>query len=328
MQRPFKLIKGFGLGVVPLLKLRESLLKDARLTQSYIVLLVGSCLIATSGLLINSAAVIIGAMIIAPLIMPLRGLPFAMLEGDRELLSTSFLSVLVGTILSILVSGLVGLIISLPDFGTEILSRTQPTLIDLLIAIAAGGISGYAKIRPEIGDAISGTAIAVALMPPLCVIGLGIAQGSREIALGASLLYVTNLIGISLACIMIYVLGGYARSSELARTLSWGVTLALIAMLAMPLGISFWQLTNYSRVGDSVEELLVSQSLVDRPDIQIENIEIDWRKKPPVALISVRATQTISPKEVALVEQNLLNELKIPFKIIFDVSPTNLVESE
>ncbi len=328
MQSTWKLIQNLGLGVVPILKLRESLLTDSRASQNYLVLTVSSCLIATLGLLINSAAVIIGAMIIAPLMLPLRGLSFATLEGDLKLLRLSFSSIFLGTSLSIFCSWLLGLIINIPEFGSEILSRTQPTLIDLLIAIVAGGISGYSKIRPAVGDAIPGTAIAVALMPPVCVIGLAISQGSWEEAAGASLLYVTNLIGINLACITIYVLGGYAKSSELARTLSWGLSLLLIVMLAAPLGIGFWRLINHANVNQSVKEVLVTRSLVDRPDIEVLDLEIDWRGKPANVLVIVRATDPVTPKEVAIVEQVLKDELDIPFKVIFDVTPSTLVESK
>ncbi len=333
MWKIFKQIKDLGLGVIPILKLRESLLRDAKLTQNYLVLTLSSCIIATLGLLINSAAVIIGAMIIAPLILPLRGFPFATLEGDLKLLRVSFFSIFFGTFISIGFSCLVGVIVDLSNFGSEILSRTQPTLIDLLIAIVAGGVSSYAKIHPGIEDAIPGTAIAVALMPPLCVIGLAISQGQWELATGATLLYLTNLIGINLACIAVYVLGGYARSSELARTLSWGASILLISMLVIPLGVSFLQFTNHARINKSVEELLVHQSvvnklaLVDRPDIEVDHLKINWQKKTPVVLVAVRATNPITPEEVALVEHNLFQEISTPFKVIFDVTPVTLVES-
>lgn len=328
MQTTWKLIKNLGLGVVPFLKLRESLLTDSRLSQNYLVLTVSSCLIATLGLLINSAAVIIGAMIIAPLMLPIRGLSFATLEGDLKLLRLSFNSIAIGTLLSLFCSWLLGLIINIPDFGSEILSRTQPTLIDLLIAIFAGGISGYSKIRPALGDAIPGTAIAVALMPPVCVIGLAVSQGSWDEAMGASLLYITNLIGINLACIIIYVLGGYAKSSEVARSLSWGISLLLILMLAAPLGISFWRLINHANVNQSIKEVLVTRSLVDRPDIEVLDLEIDWRPKPANVLVIVRAADPVTPKEVSIVERVLKNELGVPFKVVFDVTPSTLVEAQ
>jgi uncharacterized membrane protein len=97
MQRSWNLIKKLGLGSIPILKLRESLLQESKLTQNYLVLSLGSCLLATFGLIIDSAAVIIGAMIIAPLMLPLRGFAFATLEGDIELLRRSFISVIIAT---------------------------------------------------------------------------------------------------------------------------------------------------------------------------------------------------------------------------------------
>ncbi len=327
MQISWQMIKKLGLGSIPILKLRESLLEESQLTQNYLVLSLGSCLLSTFGLIINSAAVIIGAMIIAPLMLPLRGFAFATLEGDIELLRRSFISVIFATLLSVFCSSIVGLIISLPEFGGEILSRTQPTLIDLLIAIVAGGISGYAKIRPSVGDAIPGTAIAVALMPPICVFGLALSQREWQIAFGAGLLYITNLIGINLACIIIYFLGGYARSNEFARTLSWGVSVILIVLLAVPLGISFWQLISKAKIHDSIQKILVTRSLVNRPDVSVFNVRVNWNKNPPVVLVKARASNPINPEEVKIVEDRLKRELKNPYKVIFEVTPTTVIDS-
>ncbi|MEA5533198.1 TIGR00341 family protein [Crocosphaera sp. XPORK-15E] len=327
MKRSWEIIKKMGLGAIPILQLRESLFQESKLTQNYLILSLGSCLIATLGLIINSAAVIIGAMIIAPLMLPLRGFSFATLEGDIELLRRSFNAIFIGTFLSIFCSWVVGLIVSIPEFGEEILSRTQPTLIDLLIAIFAGGISGYAKIRPSVGDAIPGTAIAVALMPPICVVGLALAQGEWEIASGAGLLYLTNLIGINLACVIIYFLGGYAKSNELARSLSWGVSLILIMLLAIPLGISFWQLISKAKIHDSIEQILVTRSLVNRRDVKVFNVSINWGKHPPVVLVKVRSVYPIEPDEVKIVETRLKNELEHSFKVIFEVTPTQIIKT-
>ena len=327
MQRTWKLFKTFGLGAIPILQLRESLVKDSKLTQNYLVLIISSCLIASLGLLIDSAAVIIGAMIIAPLMLPLRGLSFATLEGDLQLLRSSFTSIATGTLLAVASSYLVGLVIGLPSLGNEFLSRTQPTLIDLLIAVVAGGISGYAKIRPAIGDAVPGTAISVALMPPLCVVGLAMSMGEWEAAWGAALLFLTNLIGINLACLIVYVLAGYARGNELGRNLSWGASVVLIALLAVPLGISFWQLVNQANVNDSIKEILVNLDIVDRHYVRVINPEIDWTTKPPLVLLRIQTTNSITPEKVAEVERQLRDKLGQPFKAIFDVTPSRLIES-
>ncbi|MGK7938266.1 MAG: DUF389 domain-containing protein [Xenococcaceae cyanobacterium] len=327
MGRNWELFRNFGLEAIPIVKIRESLLKDSKLDQNYLILILSSCLIATFGLLINSAAVIIGAMIIAPLMLPLRGLSFATLEGDAKLLRSSAEAIALGTVMAVGCSLIIGLVIGLPQFGSEIWSRTQPTLIDLLIAIVAGGISGYAKIRPEMSDAIPGTAISVALMPPLCVVGLTLSQGRWEAALGASLLYLTNLIGINLACIVVYVWGGYARSNELGRNLSWGVSIALIIMLAIPLGISFWQLSNQAQVNYSINKILVTESQLNKKSIEVENLRVDWKTKPPSVLLKVKVAEPISSSEVEVVEKFLSQELKQKFSVVFDVTASQRVQS-
>uniref|UniRef100_A0ACD5GZV3 DUF389 domain-containing protein n=1 Tax=Desertifilum tharense IPPAS B-1220 TaxID=1781255 RepID=A0ACD5GZV3_9CYAN len=155
--------------------------------------------------------VIIGAMVIAPLMLPLRAVAFAALEGDFLLFRKGFVSVVVGTAIAVFLSAMVGLLVGIPEFGSEVLSRTQPTLVDLGIAVAAGGVSGFAKLRPEINDAVAGTAIAVALMPPICVVGLTLSQGSWTFGSGAFLLYLTNLLGIVLACMLVFILSGYTK---------------------------------------------------------------------------------------------------------------------
>ena len=324
MRRNWQLLRNFGLEAIPIFKIRESLVKDSQLDQNYLILILSSCLIATFGLLINSAAVIIGAMIIAPLMLPLRGFSFAALEGDIQLLRSSLSAIALGTIIAISCSWFVGLVIGLPQFGSEIWSRTQPTLIDLLIAIVAGGISGYAKIRPAMSDAIPGTAISVALMPPLCVVGLTLSQGQWEAASGAILLYLTNLIGINLACIIVYVWGGYARSNELGRNLSSGVSIILIIMLAVPLGLSFWQLINQAKVNQSIQKILV----INREDIEVENLQINWKTKPHSVLLKVKVSKPISSEEVKSVEQMLTKELQKPFVVTFDITPSLRVQSK
>lgn len=321
-----KTVYKLGLGAIPILKLRESLLEDSQLNNNYLMLTVTSCLLATLGLIINSAAVIIGAMIIAPLMLPLRGFAFGTLEGDLELFYKSFLSILVSTIVAVLCASLVGAAIGVPQFGSEILGRTEPTLIDLLIAILAGSISGYSKIRPQIGDALPGTAIAVALMPPLCVVGLALSESSWQMASGAALLYLTNLIGINIACLVVYVIGGYAKGNDLARTISWWISICLMGMLVIPLGISFWRLIRRSQIQDSITKNLVNNSFKNRRDVDVQNANINWRKDPPVVKVKIRATKTIEPQEIRTIEKSLEKELSQPFKVILDITPMNIIE--
>lgn len=184
---------------------RSSALENAQLSANYIVLVLASCAIATFGLLENSAAVIIGAMIIAPLMMPIESLAFAIVDGMPKLFARSLLTLGAGIVLAILLSAAIESMVRLASFGDEVLARTRPTLLDLGVALAAGAIGGFARVKPSISNTLAGTAIAVAIMPPLCVVGLSLAHHDQKVALGAFLLFLTNLLGITLACMIVYL---------------------------------------------------------------------------------------------------------------------------
>lgn len=217
--------------------MQAGLVEESTLDISYTVLILGSCAIATLGLLSNSAAVIIGAMIIAPLMLPIRGLAFGALEGNIVLFRKSLTAIVVGTLLAIFSAWLLGSLVRLPEFGSEVFARSEPTLLDLGIAVAAGGISGFAKVQPKVSGTLAGTVIAVALMPPICVIGLGLSQGDWLLSRGATLLYLTNLLGITLSCMLIFLITGYTPLARAHKALGW--TLVLTAILLIPLSASF-----------------------------------------------------------------------------------------
>ena len=146
-------------------------------------------------------------------------------------------------------------------------------------------------------------------------------------AANAGLLYITNLMGINLACLTVYVLGGYTKSNELARTLSWGISIVLIIMLTIPLGISFWELISKARIDDSIQKILATRSLVNRQDVQITGSSVNWNKKPPQITVRVKAVNPITAGDVDLVEESLRSELDEDFIVIFDVIPNTIVES-
>ncbi|MBD1937160.1 DUF389 domain-containing protein [Microcoleus sp. FACHB-68] len=311
-------------------KLRQNLVEDSQMEVNYLVLTVSSCLIATFGLLSNSAAVIIGAMIIAPLMLPLRGLALGALEGDLILFRQSLITVSAGTVVAVLLSWSVGRLVSLPasEFASEILARTQPNLGDLAIAVAAGFISGFAKIRPKIGDAVAGTAISVALMPPLCVIGISLSQASWAASWGAFLLYLTNLLGITLACMLVFIWGGfYLEGSRLGRALGW--VLALTGILVIPLFLSFWTLLTQARVQATLKEKLLRETITVGQQVNlIRPIEVNWNKKPPEVYLSVRAKTPVTSKQVSQVEDYLYERLGQKFVLVFQVGQVSEVRSD
>lgn len=303
-------------------QLRHELLLDSQLSLNYLVLAIFSCIIATIGLITNSPAVIIGAMIVAPLMMPLRGLALAAVEGDFRLFRCSVISIAVGAILAIALAALVHRIVGLPEsgFASEILNRTQPNLADLGVALAAGAVSAFAKIRPRLSDAVAGTAIAVALMPPLCVVGIYLSTGNWDASQGALLLYITNLLGITFAAITVFILNGYYFNREhVSQAILVGS--ALTGLITIPLLRSFLTLLDQAKIQDSLRAVLERETItLGQQATTIESLQVDWNVKPHVIVVEVEANQTITPLQVQLVEEYLRKRLESPVtRFVLDV---------
>lgn len=297
--------------------LSKTLTEESACSSTYLALVVASSVIATLGLLENNAAVIIGAMIIAPLIVPIQALSFGAVVGDWRLLRRSVLTVGIGVVVSIAVAVALELIVALPVLGPEIVARSKPTLLDLGIALAAGAVSGFAKVRPSVSATIAGTAIAVALMPPICVIGISLAAGHVGLALGSSLLYVTNLFGITLASMIVYRLAGHVRSADRGALIT---AVALTAGVAVPLGVGFVELLRYSRLESTLRTALVSQTVTFK-HVELVQTRVDWLRDPPVATLTVRSTEPITPIQVTYLERFAREKTGQRFTLVFDVTP-------
>jgi uncharacterized hydrophobic protein (TIGR00271 family) len=313
-------------------KLNRELSSDAKFDLNFLVLTVSACVIASLGLLTNSAAVIIGAMIIAPLIMPLRGLALATLGADKELFDESLTTLGGGTLVSIAIAWFIGRVFGLPasEFGTEILARTQPNLADLFVAIAAGAVSGFAKIRPQLSDAVAGTAVAVALMPPLCVVGITLSQGDWVGCGGALILYGTNLLGITLACLLVFIWGGYyVDPLKMRRALRWGLSMCLLFII--PLFISLAALLKQNTLQSTIKDLLKTQTITVGQQVELLKMQVSWslwNNKPTRVILTVRSREPVTLKQVAEVENFLYRKLGQRFKIVFRVDQFQEVTSD
>ena len=199
--------------------------QNAALGQNFLVLVLLSCVIATFGLIQNSAAVIIGAMLVAPLMGPIVAFALALVYGDPRRVARALGTLALGAAIAVALSALLGLLVTLVgtvDFGatglpSEILGRTQPSLFDLAVALAGGTAGSYALVQPRLSSALAGVAIATALMPPLCVVGLGISQGDMAIWGGSLLLFLTNVAAIVFAASGIFALAGFLPAAGGSR---------------------------------------------------------------------------------------------------------------
>jgi uncharacterized hydrophobic protein (TIGR00271 family) len=304
---------------------QADLLAESIPDPTYLLLIIGSCAIATFGLLTNSAAVIIGAMIIAPLMLPIRGLAFGALQGNVLLFRQGVVAVVIGTALAIAIAYSIGILIRLPSYGSEVFARSAPTLLDLGVAVAAGAISGYAKVEPKVSGSLAGTAIAVALMPPICVIGLGLAQANGSLSLGATLLYLTNLLGITLSCMLVFLLAGYASFRRAHKPLIW--TLTLTAVLIVPLGVSFARLAQQAHLEASLRRALLSRTVTFQR-LELLRSEINWLANPPEVRLNVRAKEPVTPRQAQLLEEFIEREMGQSFILIFEVGQVEEVRSE
>lgn len=234
-------------------------------------------IIGTSGLLANSAGVIIGAMIVAPLMNPIVALSYCLARSNWRQARQALILLVSGVILTVLLAYIGTQILGLRVVGSEILSRTQPTLLDLGVAVAAGAAVAFASSRKSIANVLPGTAIAVALVPPLCVVGVGLGTGGElvpeaglaylplgssatgiDVAYGAAILFVTNLAGIVLAAEFVFFLNGYGSLRK--AVLGLIVTLVAAVILCYPLGISLRNLYSRSEAMKVASALMAERS--------------------------------------------------------------------
>lgn len=216
--------------------------EDCAMSARYMFMIAMSGGIAILGLLLSSPAVVIGAMLLSPLMGPIIGLGFAMAIGDYGWLRQSAKSLAYGSVIAVLLCALIVFMSPLQTVTAEIAARTRPNLFDLLVALFSALAGAYAMIRGREGT-IVGVAIATALMPPLAVVGFGLATWNWTVFSGALLLYFTNLMTIALTAALMARLYGFRSSlSERQTQFQNVVIVAAFVGLAVPLGYSLRQI--------------------------------------------------------------------------------------
>ncbi|EDY39444.1 conserved domain protein [Cyanobium sp. PCC 7001] len=310
---------------------------DARLDQEYLVLTTASGLIATLGLLANSTAVVIGAMLIAPWILPLRATAFAILRGNLPLVGRGLLTLSIGVLTTVAISALLGAVVALPVFGSEVLGRTAPNVLDLAIAIVAGAIATYAKVRVKAIGSLAGTAIAVALVPPVCVFGLLIAAGEWQMARGAGLLFAANLLGIlSGALVMLGIARPELRQKLFTSKLGY-ISLLFTGLLLIPLSTSFLALTANARrqaaldrVEQDIAESLRKETITLGQDAELVGISIDWGQNPPLIRASVRVSKPNlpTPRQVADVQDFINSRQPYRYRLLVQRTSIDVIGPE
>ncbi len=290
----------------------------------FFLLVVLSCIIATQGLLVDSAAVIIGAMLVAPLMSPIIGIGLSSITGDERTLRDASSAIIRGALLAVLMSFLIAYsnrylpFVVLLELPSEVMARTHPGPIDLGVALAGGIAAAFAMAMPNISAALPGVAIATALMPPLCTIGIGLAMGRWEVAGGATLLFITNAITIAFAASLVFFMLGFSgpllsRNNRLPRSL---MISALITVILLG-SLSFF---SYRLFKNANENRLIESVLREEVE-KIKGVElVEWnstRQGDTISIdIVIRTLKALDYVDSVALQEVIANRLQQPVAVV------------
>ena len=285
------------------LQIYDKIEKASYISKEYLVLLFSSCLIATFGLYQNSVAVIIGAMLVAPLMMPILAFSLGSIWGDKKMIWKSFLTLIISSILVLILTSSITYFMPGIEFNDQIEARIKPNLFDIVVAIVSGIVGAYAYVNPRIGSSIAGVAIAVALMPPLCTIGICLGKMKFDAAYGALLLYLTNLIGISLAASFVFwrmkVHPALDEKKSIRKRAISKIILSsfLLLIIALPL-FYFMQKSYLLKVEEDEIQYIIKKDLSDAKLLSLDIKELPDKKDIEIIVILPIKHKEIKSKEI------------------------------
>lgn len=291
-----------------------SLKDSAKFSYTYLTLMILSTLLATTGLFANSAPVIIGAMILAPLMAPIISLSMGVIRADKFLLVQSARTLVLGVFMALLFSCMYTLFIPLEQITAEMQGRLNPNLLDLMVAVFSGIAGAYANSKEEVAKSLAGVAIAVALVPPLSVTGIGLGLGNIDVIYGSFLLFVTNLVGITLSAALTFIVLGYAPVKKAKKGIFY--TTILMALITIPLFFSFMQVVekyNYFNKLNSVKSMVLNEEKIGL------NIKTIQNKNDNILInIEVVSNKPLELKEYSIIKEELQKRVdkQIVLKIV------------
>lgn len=292
----------------------EAEIHDAgQLTNVYSFMLFSACGIAALGLLQSSAPVIIGAMLISPLMGPIVSMGMALARVDPPKFRTAATTLLIGVALSVLASTIIVWASPLKDVTPEILARTRPTLLDLVVALLSGFVGAYLSINRK-GGAIAGVAIATSLMPPLAVVGYGLATAAWNIAGGAFLLFLTNVVAILVAVFGVARRYGFKPVGQQGAAWETPALVAVMVALCVPLAISLQGIVFETRETNRARSA-INQVFADTSP-HITELKVQAQDKGATLVQAVVVTRRYIPGAEAQVARHLDRGAKVEIEQI------------
>lgn len=312
------------------------LIPNIQITFDYLLLITSACVVSTLGLLMNSTPVIVGGMIISPLMWPIVGTSYALWRSKKYYLWRSLRLLGLSVLFTLFVSALLAYFSPIKVINDEILSRTTPTLFDLIVALASGAVAMLALTNARVSSSIAGVAIATSLLPPICVSGIGIAFFSSSIFFGGLLLFATNTVAIITIGLIYLILVSTIQNKSVPKIDTRGavVICILIIVLAIPLKNA---LSQYGKKLSSVQKsrtVILREFKKIHPAISLISIQTNDQVLQNSHILSVdiniaipqNVTISFDTKEHIRTEiESILNQ---PVDLIVRIQPTFAVLSE
>jgi uncharacterized hydrophobic protein (TIGR00271 family) len=293
-----------------------SLREDARMPPTYLALMVLSTMLATVGLYQSSTAVVIGAMLLAPLMAPIVALAMGLLRQDTKLSKTSMMTIATGILIALTAAGLISLLSPQWAITQEMQARLNPSLLDLAVAIIAGVAGAYTKSNKKILQSLAGVSIAVALVPPLAVAGIGLGLGDLSFFSQAFLLFSTNLIGITLAAAFTFRILGFSPAVRNKKGIAL-ITLLLIG-ITIPLYLSYNEIVKTTLLEKNWQ---YERFLVNDKYLIVQQAELIHQKEDDLLFVEVLVREPLTRADLnqlrKKIQSNFANKLTIRVQVIY-----------
>ena len=285
--------------------------EEGKVNSVYITLLILSTMIATFGLFINSSSVVIGAMLLAPLMQPIVSLSMGVLRQDTMLEINGIKSIFWGVLAVLLTSALIATFTPIERLTTEMSGRLSPTILDLFVAIVSGIAAAYVKSNEKILGSLAGVAIAVALVPPIAVAGIGLGWADWHMFAMAFLLFITNLVGIVFAAAFTFLLLGFSPLKVAKKGIfTW---LVIVAFVAIPLYSAFLQMEEDIKIQRVLSNL--SFKLEDH-DVTLTHVKLFHKPENDEIRCEVISSGTLSKLEKKTLKEAILKSIDKKAEVI------------
>jgi len=287
---------------------------ESNLNSTFMVLLILATFIATFGLYINSASVIIGAMLLAPLMQPIVGVSMGLLRRDIALFSSGAQSIVIGVSAVLLSAMIIAWLLPLKELTSEMNGRLSPTILDMFVAIFSGVAAAYAKSNEKIIGSLAGVAIAVALVPPLAVSGIGLGWGDLHMFSSALLLFITNLVGIVLAASLTFLILGFSPVSVAKKGIFYASI--LVALVSVPLSFSFIKMKSDIEIRQKLSSFEVTMS---SKKIRLTNIELLGKEVRCEVVSSDILTDTEKKELKMLIAKEIDQDVSVVVSFLYEL---------